>query len=145
VVAFGLGSIAGDLVLLRVRPRRGLRAAAVGLVLASSQAAVYGTAAPLAVMCALQFISAIGVTIFFTLWEVTLQEHIPAGALSRVSSWDYLSSAALMPAGTALAGPLAVILGTRATLFGMSALGVTAALAFSALPSVRSLPRGADP
>jgi MFS family permease len=145
VVAFGLGSIAGDLALLRVRPRRGLRAAAVGLVLASSQAAVYAAAVPLAVMCALQFLSAIGVTTFFTLWEVTLQEHIPSGTLSRVSSWDYLSSAALMPAGTALAGPLAIVLGTRATLFGMSALGVAAALVFIALPSVRSLPRGADP
>jgi hypothetical protein len=76
---------------------------------------------------------------------VTLQEHIPARALSRVSSWDYLSSAALMPAGTALAGPLAIVLGTQATLFGMSALGVTAALMFLARPSVRSLPRGADP
>jgi MFS family permease len=145
VVAFGLGSIAGDLVLLRVRPRRGLRAAALGLVLASTQAAVYGAAAPLALTCALQFVTAIGVTVFFTLWEVTLQEHIPARALSRVSSWDYLSSAALMPAGTALAGPLATVLGTRTTLFGMSALGVTAALTFLARPSVRSLPRGAEP
>jgi MFS family permease len=145
VVAFGLGSITGDLILLRVRPRRGLRAAAVGLVLASMQAAVYGAAAPLALTCALQFLTATGVTIFFTLWEVSLQEHIPAGALSRVSSWDYLSSAALMPVGTALAGPAAVLLGTRATLLGMSGLGVAAAVGFLAVPSVRSLPRGADP
>ena len=68
VVAFGLGSIAGDLVLLRLRPRHGLRIAAVGLVLASMQAAVYGAGVPLVLTCALQFVTATGVTIFFTLW-----------------------------------------------------------------------------
>jgi MFS family permease len=142
VVAFGLGSIAGDLILLRVRPRRALRTAALGLVLASFQAAAYGSGVSLALTCALQFVTATGVTVFFTLWEVTLQEHVPGEALSRVSSWDYLSSTALMPVGTAIAGPLASVLGTRATLVGMSALGVTSALAFLAVPSVRTLPRG---
>jgi MFS family permease len=141
VVAFGLGSIAGDLSLLRIRPRRALRAAAAGLVVASLQAAVYGAGAPLALTCALQFLTAAGVTVFFTLWEVSLQEHIPGESLSRVSSWDYLSSAALMPVGTAVAGPLAAALGTRSVLFGMSAVGVSSALVFLATPSVRELPR----
>jgi MFS family permease len=145
VVAFGVGSIVGDVALLRVRPHRALRAAAIGLVLASLQAAVYAAGVPLALTCVLQLITAIGVTTFFTLWEVSLQEHVPPHALSRVSSWDYLSSAGLMPVGTALAGPIAVVVGTRETLLGMSALGVVAALAFLAVPSVRSLPRGSDP
>lgn len=141
VVSYGFGSIAGDLLLLRVRPRWALRAAAAGLVLASTQAAIYGAGATLALTCGLQFVSAIGVTIFFTLWEVSLQEHIPAESLSRVSSWDYLSSAALMPLGTALAGPLAALLGTQTVLLGMTAVGIVPALIFLALPSVRSLPR----
>ncbi|HLY48484.1 MAG TPA: MFS transporter [Solirubrobacteraceae bacterium] len=141
-VAFGLGSIAGDLSLLRVRPRRALRVAAIGLVLASLQAAVYGAGAALSITCALQFVTAIGVTVFFTLWEVSLQEHIPGEALSRVSSWDYLSSAALMPVGAAVAGPLAAALGARWVLEGMSALGVATALMFLATPAVRALPRG---
>lgn len=145
VVAFGLGSIVGDLLLLRIRPHRALRTAAVGLVFASMQAAVYGASVGLALTCALQFLAGIGVTAFFTLWEVSLQEHIPSDALSRVSSWDYLSSSALMPVGIALAGPIAVALGTRATLFGMSALGVASAVAFLGVRSVRALPRGAEP
>ena len=144
VVSFGLGSIAGDLALLRIRPRRALRAAAIGLVLASMQAAAYGAGVALVLTCALQFVTAIGVTLFFTLWEVSLQEHIPAKALSRVSSWDYLSSSALMPVGTAVAGPLATVIGTRATLLGMSTLGVAAAFTFLAVPSVRALPRGTE-
>jgi MFS family permease len=142
VVAFGLGSIAGDLALLRVRPRFALRTAACGLVIAALQAAVYGAAAGLAITCLLQFLTAVGVTAFFTLWEVSLQEHIPADALSRVSSWDYLSSSGLLPAGAALAGPVAALAGAQATLIGMSVAGVAAALAFLAVPAVRTLPRG---
>ena len=142
VVSFGVGSIIGDLSLLRVRPRRALRAAAIGLGFASLQAAVYGAGAALALTCLLQLLAAIGVTVFFTLWEVTLQEHIPQQSLSRVSSWDYLAGAALMPVGTAVAGPLAATLGVRSTLFGMSGLGLAAAVAFFAVPSVRSLARG---
>lgn len=141
VVAFGIGSILGDLVLLRFRPRRALFVAGIALIAASCQAAVYGSGLGLAGTCLLQCATGVGVTMFFTLWEVSLQEHVPAEALSRVSSFDYLSATVLMPVGTALAGPVAAALGTQATLLAMSALGVACALAFLAVPEVRSLPR----
>jgi MFS family permease len=130
VVAFGLGSVLGDLLLLRVRPRHALRVAGLALVLASCQAAVYGSGVGLVAMCALQCVAGVGVTAFFTLWEVSLQEHVPGEALSRVSSFDYLAATALMPVGTAVAGPIAAALGTQAT------------LAFLGVPEVRHLPRG---
>ena len=142
-VAFGLGCILGDVFLLRIRPPHALRTGGFALLLASCQAAVYGSGAPLAGICALQFVAGIGVTTFFTLWEVTLQEHIPGDSLSRVSSFDYLSSTILMPIGTAVVGPIATGVGTHATLVAMSAIGIACALAFLAVPSVRSLPRGA--
>jgi Major Facilitator Superfamily len=142
-VAFGLGCILGDLLLLRIRPLRALRTAGLALLLASCQAAVYGSGASLAGICALQFVAGIGVTAFFTLWEVSLQEHIPGESLSRVSSFDYLSSTILMPIGTAAVGPIAASAGTHRTLVAMSAIGIACALGFLALPSVRSLPRAA--
>jgi hypothetical protein len=143
VVAFGVGAVLGDLLLLHVRPRHALRAAALGLIVASGQAAVYGSGAELVAMCALQLVAGIGVTIFFTLWEVSLQEHVPGAALSRVSSFDNLAAAGLMPLGVALAGPIAVAVGAQATLLAMSAVGVLCALGFLAVPEVRALPRGA--
>jgi MFS family permease len=142
-VAFGAGCILGDMFLLRIRPRHALRTAGIALLLASSQAAVYGSGAALAGLCALQFVAGIGVTTFFTLWEVTLQEHIPGDSLSRVSSFDYLASTILMPVGTAVVGPIATVVGTHETLLGMSAIGIACAVAFLAVPQVRSLPRGA--
>jgi hypothetical protein len=93
-------------------------------------------------MCVLQALTAVGVTSFFTLWEVSLQEHVPGETLSRVSSFDYLAAAALMPVGTALAGPLADAVGVQEALLGMSVFGVACALAFLAVREVRELPRG---
>jgi MFS family permease len=142
VVSFGVGCIVGDLALLRWRPANALRVAGIALIAASCQAAVYGSGLGLAGTCVLQALAGVGVTMFFTLWEVSLQEHVPGEALSRVSSFDYLSATALMPVGTALAGPVAAALGTQATLLGMSAVGVACALGFLAVPRVRDLPRG---
>ena len=44
VVAFGIGSVLGDVLLLRSRPRHALRVGGVALIAASCQAAVYGSA-----------------------------------------------------------------------------------------------------
>jgi MFS family permease len=145
VVSFGVGAMLGDVLLLRVRPRHALRVGGLALVVASCQAAVYGSGLGLAGMCVLQCAAGVGVTMFFTLWEVSLQEHVPGEALSRVSSFDYLAATALMPVGTALAGPIAAELGTQTTLLAMSALGVGCALAFLAVPEVRALPRVGGP
>jgi MFS family permease len=142
VVSFGVGSILGDVLLLRFRPRRAMLVSGLALVLASCQAAVYGSGLGLAGMCVLQCVAGVGVTTFFTLWEVSLQEHVPGEALSRVSAFDYLAATALMPVGAALAGPIAEAVGTQATLLGMSAIGVACALALLAVPEVRRLPRG---
>ena len=141
VVAFGIGSILGDLALLRFRPRHALLVAGLALIGASCQAAVYGSGVGLVAMCVLQCAAGVGVTLFFTLWEVSLQEHVPGEALSRVSSFDYLSSTALMPVGAAVVGPIAAAAGTQETLLAMSAIGVACALAFLAVPEVRRLPR----
>lgn len=145
VVSFGLGSILGDLLLLRFRPRHALLVSGIALVGASCQAAVYGSGLGLVGTCVLQCAAGVGVTLFFTLWEVSLQEHVPGEALSRVSSFDYLAATALMPVGTAVAGPVAAALGTQTTLLAMSAVGVACALAFLAVPEVRTLPRRGDP
>ena len=44
--------------------------------------------------------------------------HIPADALSRVSSYDWMGSLALLPLGFAIAGPIASAVGARTVLGG---------------------------
>jgi MFS family permease len=138
---FGLGSVLGDVLLLRWRPRFALRIAALMLVGASCQAAFIGSGLGVWAIAGLEVLAGVCVTGCFTLWETSLQEHVPGHALSRVSSYDYLTSAGLIPLGNLLAGAVSASVGLRPSLFGMSALGVTAALLVLALPAVRRLPR----
>jgi MFS family permease len=145
VLAFGLGSIVGDVLLLRWRPRHALRIAAAALAVASTQAVIFGSGLPLVAIAALQFVAAIGVSCFFTLWETSLQEHVPEHALSRVASYDYLASAGTMPLGALLAGPIADAVGIHETLAAMTVIGAATGLAILAVPSVRNLPRAAAP
>lgn len=142
VVAFGLGSIVADVVLLRWRPPFALRAAAAALALASCQAVIIGSGLPVAAIAAVEFCAAIGVSAFFTLWETSLQEHIPEDRISRVSSYDYVASVGMMPIGVLVAGPVSDALGIHETLAGMSVIGVAFAVALLAVPSIRNLPRG---
>ncbi|HEU4976418.1 MAG TPA: MFS transporter [Baekduia sp.] len=143
VAAFGAGSVIADVLLLRWRPPFALRAAAIALAVASCQAAIIGSGLPIAAIAGVELIAAIGVSAFFTLWETSLQEHIPAHAISRVSSYDYLASAGTMPIGMMAAGPVAGAVGMHATLTWMTVIGVLAGLACLAVPAVRTLPRAA--
>src|SRR4051794_39819035 len=141
-IAFGVGSIVADVLLLRWRPPFALRAAAVALAVASCQAVIIGSGLPIGAIAAVEFFSAIGVSAFFTLWETSLQEHIPEDRISRVSSYDYVASVGMMPVGVIVAGPVSEALGIHETLAGMSVIGVAFALALLAVPSIRNLPRG---
>jgi hypothetical protein len=140
--AFGAGSIVANMIMLRWRPRYALRTAAIALIFASCQAVIIGSGLPLGAIAGIEFLSAIGVSFFFTMWEVSLQEHIPEAAISRVTSYDYASSAGMIPLGVIVAGPVADAVGIHATLAGMSVIGIAAALLCLCVRDVRTLPRG---
>ena len=94
----------GDLLFLRWRPRHALRVASLLLVGASCQAAFIGSGLGTWGIGALELFAGICVTGAFTLWETSLGEHIPDRSLSRVSSYDYLSTNGVIPLGNLLAG-----------------------------------------
>jgi hypothetical protein len=138
---FGIGSIVGDILLLHWRPRFALRVAALMLMGASCQAAFIGSGLGVWAIAGFEVLAGVCVTGCFTLWETSLQEHVPANVLSRVSSYDYLTSAGLIPLGNLLSGVAVAAIGLHESLFTMTALGITAALAVVAVPAVRHLPR----
>ena len=140
---FGVGCVLGDLLFLRWRPRFALRVAALMLVGASCQAAFIGSGLGTGGIAALELLAGVCVTGAFTLWETSLQEHVPARALSRVSSYDYLTSAGMIPLGNVLAGAAAAAYGVHASLVAMSVVGVLVSVGIATVPAVRRLPRGA--
>ena len=56
---------------------------------------------------ALELLAGVCVTGAFTLWETCLGEHVPGRSLSRVSSYDYLATAGVIPLGNLIAAPRA--------------------------------------
>jgi hypothetical protein len=77
------------------------------------------------------------------LWDTAMQTRVPPAALSRVSSFDWMGSLALLPAGFALAGPLAEVVGVDAVLWVGAGSAFVLALAMAADPAIRRL--GAEP
>lgn len=142
VTCFGAGAILGDLLFLRWRPRHAMRVASLLLVGASCQAAFIGSGLGTWGIGFLELFAGVCVTGSFTLWETSLGEHIPDRALSRVASYDYLSTSGAIPLGNLLAGAASATFGIHETLVGMTVVGVGVSLAVASLQSVRTLPRG---
>lgn len=139
----GVGAVCGAVVALRWRPARPLK---TGLVLTLAwplQAAAFALGAPLALVVPCAFATGFGFSLFIIWWETALAYHIPARALSRVSSYDWMGSLAMLPVGYLLAGPLASVFGARTVLGVGSAIGL-ALLLLALLPrSTRELGGGA--
>jgi MFS family permease len=143
VASFGIGGVLGNVVALRIPLRRPVFIAALALVGASTQAAIIGSGLGTFGISALELLAGVCVALFFTLWDLSIQEQIPRHAVSRVSAYDFSVSMGLMPVGMAVCGPIADAVGLQATLLGMSAIGLAGALAWLAQPSVRRLRRPA--
>src|SRR4051794_41561707 len=97
-----------------------MRTSTLMLLGAGCQAAIIGSGLGVLAIAGLEVLAGIWVTGFFSLWETSLQEHIPNAALSRVSSYDYLGSVGVLPLGKPVAGLVSAALGLRSALPRMS-------------------------
>jgi MFS family permease len=95
--------------------------------------------APVGVIAAFAVPAGIGLALFAAIWQATLQSHVPDDQLSRLSSYDWLGSIALLPAGFLLAGIIEGILGPQGGLLGAGVVVILATLAMASVPSVRRL------
>jgi MFS family permease len=120
----GGGAVIGAICALRWRPRRPLRAGLLMVLAWPVMDASFALHAPIewVVVCALA--TGFGFALMVIWWETALARHIPASALSRVSSYDWMGSLALLPLGYALAGPLANALGAQHVLLVGSLIGL---------------------
>jgi MFS family permease len=143
VACWGIGTAVGNLLALRLRFERPVLVAALALVGAATQAAIIGSGLGTAGIAGLLLLAGVASALFFTLWDTSIQEQVPRHAVSRVSSYDFSVSLGLMPLGMAVAGPIAAAAGLHATLVGLSALGIAAAVAWLAVPDVRRVRRAA--
>jgi MFS family permease len=126
--AYGIGAVAGGLLLVRVRPRRPGLLFTVGLALGSAPAVALATGLPVAAAAAAAAVAGAGAVGFNATWQSVVQREVPRESLSRVTSYDLFGSFALGPVGFALGGLLAEPLGPSTALLlaglAMAALSV---------------------
>jgi hypothetical protein len=91
--------------------------AGFGIVNAVWQAAVFS------------MISSAGLTTLLVMWYTVVQRFVPSDILGRVSSIDWLISAALVPLSFALTGPAAAAIGARGTMIAAGLSGGVVILA----------------
>jgi MFS family permease len=129
--AFGAGAIGGALAGLRWRPARPLLIAHVLCLIWPLIGVLMALGAPRGLVLAAAAAGGFGVALFDVWWNTALAEQIPPDALSRVSSFDWMGSLALLPIGYALTGPLADAVGAREVLVagGLLTLCTTSAAA----------------
>jgi MFS family permease len=142
VSSFAAGTIVGGVGALRVRPGRPLLASCVSAVPLALQPLGLALQAPVEVLVAIWVVSGIGLAIHLALWFTVFQQHVPEESRSRVSSYDALGSFVLLPLGSAIAGPVSVLIGIPATLLGTFAIEVASFAAIIAQPSVWAIRRG---
>jgi DHA3 family tetracycline resistance protein-like MFS transporter len=73
------------------------------------------------------------------IWATTKQRHVPPQLLGRVSSFDWLISIGLLPISFALTGPVAGLIGARATLVWAGVIGGVVTFAALFIPGMRAI------
>jgi MFS family permease len=138
----GLGAIGGALFMGRTGiPRRSITFMYLTWTVATIAVAGYGVATmPWQAMAASFAFNALE-TAGTIVWATTKQRLVPNRLLGRVSSLDWFVSIGLLPLSFALTGPVATILGARATLVWAGLLGGAVTLAALFLPGMRAVER----
>jgi len=114
----GFGTAVGSLLALRLRPRRPLVTGILLVLPFCLMLVVFAAGLPLAALLPIGAATGVGVALFGVWWQTALAQRIPPRALSRVTSYDWMGSLALMPVGYLLVGVLADELGATGVMAG---------------------------
>jgi MFS family permease len=145
LAAVGVGALAGSMVATWARPSRPLVVVALAEGLVALPLAVLAAGVPVALLALGASLCGAGIMLGNSVWESTLQRHVPPDTLSRVSSYDWFGSLAFSPLGLAVWGPVAAAIGVSNALWLAFGLFLAMILALLALPDVRRLPPEPQP
>ncbi|MEV0489382.1 MFS transporter [Streptomyces atratus] len=132
-----VGLLLGSLLAGRARPRRPVLAANLGLATYALPLGLLAAGAPAPLTIAGYGIALAGLGFLGPVWNTSVQSAVPAHALARVTSYDWLLSLGAMPLGYALAPVAAAAWGPEVPLTVAAVTVGTACLATAAVPGVR--------
>lgn len=139
LTAGGIGALIGSVLATQVRPSRPLVFVALTDGLFALPLACLAATRSLPLLIAGALLSGGGTTIGLSVWESTLQRHLPSESLSRVSSYDWFGSLVFSPVGLAIWAPIAAFTGTSAALWVAFGIAVATIVALLAVPETRRL------
>jgi MFS family permease len=131
--------VVGGLAAIRARPRRPLVVVVPTALVFALPLALLAAHAPVPLLATATFVTGVSLMYGNSIWESTLQRHIPPESLSRVSAYDWFGSLIFQPLGLALWGPIAVWIGVDTALWIAFAIWTAVILATYAVPDIRRL------
>ena len=139
VTGEGIGSLAGGLAGLRFMPRRPMFVVGALFSVTALQCAFLAVEAPPEVIGAAAVLAGFAFSYGTVVWDTTLQSTIPRDKLSRVSAYNWMGAMIFLPAGYAIAGPVAGMIGVSTSLWIGAVWIVISTAAVLSVPSVRNV------
>jgi MFS family permease len=141
VTGGAIGGLLGGALALRWKPRRPLVPGFILMALATVQLFALIPPLPVAAIAISSMVTIGAIVISNAFWDTMLQQHIPASALSRVISYDWMVSLMFQPIAFAAVGPVSEAVGIAQTLALAAGIGIVANLGVLLVPGVRNLER----
>jgi MFS family permease len=138
VTGEGIGSLVGGIAGLRLRPRRPLLTAAILFLPTAVQSVLLAFHASVLVLAPAAALAGFAFASGSVVWDTAVQRSVAPEKLARVSAYGWMGAMVFLPAGYALAGPVASLVGMRVyLLFGAGWL-LASTLVVYRLPVVRA-------
>jgi MFS family permease len=112
-----VGALSGAVAGGRVKLRRPLATIGLTFLVTGLQLVLLAAHAPLATIAAAAALAGFAFSFGSVVWETELQRTIEPAKLSRVSAYNWMGAMAFLPAGYAIAGPVAAAIGVSTTLW----------------------------
>jgi hypothetical protein len=137
VTGEGIGALLGSLAGLRLRLRRPLTTTALLFLPTAIQSVLLGYHASVYLLAPAAAFAGFGFASGSVVWDTAMQRTIAPDKLARVAAYGWMSAMVFLPAGYALAGPIASLVGMRSYLLFGAAWLLGSTLVVYRLPSVR--------
>jgi hypothetical protein len=139
--AYATGAVLGGVLGLRWRPQRPLLACSMAVLALAPLTAGLAVPVPLPLLAVAALLGGGQASLGELLWSTTLQQHLPAEILARVSAYGWLGALLFVPLGDAVAGPVAARIGVGATLRVGAVWVIASTAALLTVPGIRALRR----
>ena len=117
VTGEAIGALAGGIVGLRLQPSRAMLVIGALFTVTAVQCALLALRAPALAIGGAAVLAGFAFSYGTVVWETCLQQRVAPEKLSRVSAYNWMGAMAFLPAGYAVAGPVADLIGISTSLW----------------------------